>query len=72
MKGFPGGSDHKGSACEVGDPGLGRSPGGGYGNSLQYPGLGNPMAKGTGGLWSMRSQGLDMTEYARAHTGDCR
>ena len=38
--GFPGGSDGKESACNVGDldsiPGLGRSHGGGHGNSLQY------------------------------------
>ena len=38
--GFPGGSDGKESACNVGDqgliPGLGRSPGGGHGHPLQY------------------------------------
>ena len=38
--GFPGGSDGKESACSAGDldsiPWLGRSPGGGHGNSLQY------------------------------------
>ena len=38
--GSSGGSDSKKSACRVGDldliPGLGRSPGGGHGNSLQY------------------------------------
>ena len=43
--GFPGGSDGKGSACNVGDldliPGLGRSPGKGYGNLLQYSCLEN-------------------------------
>ena len=37
---FPGGSDGKESACNVGDlgliPRLGRSPGGGHGNPLQY------------------------------------
>ena len=37
--GFPGGSDSKESACDVGDlgfiPGLGRSPGGGHGNPRQ-------------------------------------
>ena len=37
---FPGGSDNKESACNVGDlgsiPGLGRSPGEGNGNPLQY------------------------------------
>ena len=48
--GFPGGSDGKASACNVGDPGLipgsGRSPGEGNGNSLQYSCLGNPMDRG--------------------------
>ena len=43
--GFPGGSDDKESACNVGDlvlfPGLGRSPGEGIGYSLQYSGLEN-------------------------------
>ena len=38
--GFPGGSDGKASACSAGDlgsiPGLGRSPGEGNGNPLQY------------------------------------
>ena len=44
--GFPGGSDYKESACNVGDlgsvSGLGRSPGEGNGNSLQYSCLENP------------------------------
>ena len=44
--GFPGGSDSKESACNVGDlgsiPGLGRSPEGGHGNPLQYSCLENP------------------------------
>ena len=44
--GFPGGSDSKESACNVGDlgsiPGLGRSLGGGYGNPFQYSCLENP------------------------------
>ena len=44
--GFPGGSDGKESAYNVGDlgsiPGLGRSPGGGHGNLLQYSCLENP------------------------------
>ena len=43
--GFPGGSDSKESACNVGDmgliPRLGRSPGGGHGNPLQYSYLEN-------------------------------
>ena len=41
-----GGSDGKELACKVGDlgsiPGLGRSPGGGHGNPLQYSCLENP------------------------------
>ena len=52
--GFPGGSDGKESACNVGDlgsiPELGRSPGGGLGNPLQYSCLENPMAEELGGL----------------------
>ena len=40
VKGFPGGSEGKESACNAGDPGsipgLGRSLGGGLGNPLQY------------------------------------
>ena len=48
--GFPGGSDNKESACNVGDlgsiPGLGRSPGEGNGYPLQYSCLGNNMDRG--------------------------
>ena len=44
--GFPGDSDGKESACNVGNlgsiPGLGRSPGGGHGNPLQCSCLENP------------------------------
>ena len=44
--GFPGGSEGKESACDAGVlgsiPGLGRSPGGGHGNPLQYSCLENP------------------------------
>ena len=46
LLGFPGGSDDKESACNMGDlgsvPGLGRSPGGGHGNPIQYSCLENP------------------------------
>ena len=46
-EGFPCSSVGKGSACSAGDPGsipgLGRSPGGGNGNPLQYPCLENLM-----------------------------
>ena len=49
--GFPGGSDHKESACNAGDvgliPGLGRFPGEGNGYPLQYPCLENSMDRGT-------------------------
>ena len=59
-KGFPGGSDSKESACNVEDPGsipgLGRSPGEGNGNPLQYSCWENPMDRGAGGLQSMGLQ----------------
>ena len=49
---FPGGSDGKESACNVGDPGLipglGRSPGEGNSNPLQYSCLEDFM---DGGAW---------------------
>ena len=51
-KGFPGGSEVKASACNVGDlgsiPGSGRSPGEGNGNPLQCPSLENSI---DGGAW---------------------
>ena len=51
LTGFSGGSDGKVSACNAGDlgsiPGLGRSPGEGNGNPLQYSCLENPMDGGT-------------------------
>ena len=50
FRGFPGGSDSKESACSAGDlgliSGLGRSPGEGNGNRLQYFCLENPMDRG--------------------------
>ena len=46
LKGFPGGSDGRESACNVGDlasiPGSERSPGGGHGNPLQFSCLESP------------------------------
>ena len=52
MRGFPGGSEVKASACNAGDlgsiPGSGRSPGEGNGNPLQYSCLENLM---DGGAW---------------------
>ena len=48
--GFPHSSVGKESACNTGDlgsiPGLGRSPGEGNGNPLQYSCLENPMDRG--------------------------
>ena len=48
--GFPGGSEDKGFTCNAGDPGsileVGRSPGEGNGNSLQYSCLENSMDRG--------------------------
>ena len=50
-RGFPCSSVGKESACSAGDPGLipglGRSPGEGNGNPLQYPCLENLMDRGT-------------------------
>ena len=47
---FPGGSEGKASAYNAGDlgsiSGLGRSPGEGNGNPLQYSCLGNPIGGG--------------------------
>ena len=49
--GFPGGSEGKASACNVGDlgsiPGLGRCSEEGKGDPLQYSCLENPMDGGT-------------------------
>ena len=58
--GFPGGLEGKESACDVGDlssiPGLGRFPGEGNSNSLQYSCLKNSTYKGPGGLQSTGSK----------------
>ena len=55
LSGVPGGSDGKESACNAGDlgliPGLGRSPGEGNGNPLQYSCLGNSMDREDG--WAL-------------------
>ena len=56
---FPGGSDGKESAYNVGDPGsipgLGRSPGEGNGKGLQYSCLENPM---DGEAWQATVHGV--------------
>ena len=57
---FPGGSDSKESACNVGDlgsnPGLGRSPGKVNGYPLQYSGLENPMDREA---WQATAHGVE-------------
>ena len=66
--GFPDSSDGKGSACSEGDPdsipGLGRLPGEGHGNPLQYSCLENPMDRGA---WWATVHGV-----AKRHHGGCR
>ena len=59
--GFPGDSDGKESACNAGNlgsiPGLGRSPGEGHGNPLQYSCLENSQGhEEPGGIQYMGSQ----------------
>ena len=63
LKGFPGGSVGKESACNAGDlgliPGLGRSPGEGNGNPLQYSCLENPMDRGA---WRATDHGVTKSQ----------
>ena len=63
--GFPHSSVTKESACKAGDLGLmsgmGRSPGEGNGNPLQYSCLGNLMDRGTWQAESSGSQESDTT-----------
>ena len=70
--GFPGASDGKESACNVGDqgsiPGLGRSLGGGHGNPLQYSCLKNPHGQGSlAGYSPWGHKELDTTERLSTH-----
>ena len=73
IRGFPGGSDGKTSACNVGDLGsilrLGRSPGEGNGNPLHYFCLENSMDREA---WWTPVRGVtkqsDMTQRVHRHT----
>ena len=60
--GFPGGKACKESTCKAGDlgliPGLGRSPGEGNGNPLQYSCMENPMDRGA---WQATVHGVTMS-----------
>ena len=65
--GFCGGSDGKEYICHAGDlgsiPGLGRSPGGGHGNPLQYSCPENPDGqKSLAGYTQWGHKELDVTE----------
>ena len=59
MRGFPSGSDSKESACNAGDlgliPRLGRPPGGGHSNPVQYSCLENPVDREA---WEARVHGV--------------
>ena len=61
---FPGGSDVEESACNAGDlgsvPGLGRSPGEGNSNPLQYYCLKNSMDRGA--WWAATVHGVTKTQ----------
>ena len=63
--GFPGSSVGKESVCSAGDPGsilgLGRFPGEGNGNPLQYSCLENPMGRGAYSTWDRKES--DTTEH---------
>ena len=69
FKGFPGGTVVKNPPANAGDardtgsiPGLGRSPGGGPGNPLQYSCLENSMDRGEVGYSLRGLRESDMTE----------
>ena len=66
--GFPGGSDGKASACSAEDlgsiPGLGRSPGEGNGNPLQYSLAWKiPWTEEPGRLQTMGSQRVGLRDF---------
>ena len=59
FRGFPGGSDGKASACNAGDPWVGKTSGEGNGNSLQYSCLETSM---DGGAWWATVYGVRKTQ----------
>jgi len=74
IEGFPGGSDGKGSAFNAGDlgliPGLGRSPGEGNWDPLQYSCLDTPMDRGA---WRATVHRVEKSGWAtNAITGQCK
>ena len=74
VKGFPGGLDGKESACNAGDPGsipgLGRSPGEGNGNPVQYSCLENPVNKGAwqATVHQLQTVGHSLATNTHTHT----
>ena len=78
--GFPGGTDGEESTCNVGIlgsiPGLGKSPGGGHGNPLQYSFLRIPMDRGAWratvhGVAKSRIRLSDWTKHSTATVRYC-
>ena len=72
LRGFPGGSESKEFTCSAGDPcsipGLGRSPGGGHGNPLQYSCLESPhWQRSLAGYSPKGGKESDRTEWLRTH-----
>ena len=71
LGGFPGGYVHKESTCNAGDPGvipgLGRSPGEGNSNPLQFSCLENPTDRGAWWLQSVGSQRVRHNLATKAH-----
>ena len=69
--GFPGGSEVKASASNAGDlgsiPGLGRSPGEGNDNPLQYSCLENPMDGGQRSLVGYSPRDHSQTQLSDQH-----
>ena len=71
---FPSGSAFKNPPVNAGDtdliPRSGRSPGGGYGNPLQYSGLKNYMdEEEPGGLHSTGTQRVRLTKHESKNKG---
>ena len=73
QQGFPSGSDGKESACNAENLGsilgLGRSPGEGHGNPLQYSCLDNPM--GRGAWWATVHGVTSQTQLKQRSTHTC-
>ena len=68
LRGFPGGSEVKASACNAGDlgsiPGSGRYPGEGNGNPLQYSCLENPWTEEPSGLHTVHRVAKSRTQLS--------